>query len=342
METKLKKGDLLDSKGNLNEAGYAFSLIKKYERKMIKGLKWRIKEWDYYYIGNDKYGIALTIDDNSYMNLCSLSFLDFKEGYDITKSEMGWLSFGKIGLPSSSKEGDTFYKNKNVEMSFVHEKGKRHLKAIYHNFTKDGLDAVVDVTLKETNEGSMVIATPFKKKKHFYYNQKINCLEAEGFILLGDKKYVFDKKDSLGVLDWGRGVWTYKNTWYWSSLNCIQDGKRLGFNLGYGFGDTSAASENMFFYDDKVYKLNDVIFNIPKDSKGKDLFLERWTIVSKSKEIDLEFTPIFNRHFAMDVILIGSNQNQVFGRFNGTIKVEDKIIKLENCLGFAEKVFNKW
>ena len=73
----LKEGPLLDSKGNLNEAGYAFSLVKEYDRKAIKRMAWRIKEWDYYYVGDDKYGVALTVADNSYMSLVSVSVLDF-------------------------------------------------------------------------------------------------------------------------------------------------------------------------------------------------------------------------------------------------------------------------
>ena len=32
MQHKLSEGKLLNAKGNLNEAGYAFSLIKEYER----------------------------------------------------------------------------------------------------------------------------------------------------------------------------------------------------------------------------------------------------------------------------------------------------------------------
>ena len=44
------------------------------------------------------------------------------------------------------------------------------------------------------------------------------------------------------------------------------NGKPFGFNIGYGFGDTSAASENMLFYDGTAHKLDDVTFHIPKDS----------------------------------------------------------------------------
>ena len=58
MQHKLSNGPLLDEKGNLVEAGYAFELVREYSRKQIKGLKTRIKEWDYYYIHDNEYGIA--------------------------------------------------------------------------------------------------------------------------------------------------------------------------------------------------------------------------------------------------------------------------------------------
>ena len=73
MQTKLNPGKLLNSNGDLVEAGYAFNLAKNYDRKDIKGLKTRIKEWDYYYIGDDNYGLALTIADNSLYGLVSFS-----------------------------------------------------------------------------------------------------------------------------------------------------------------------------------------------------------------------------------------------------------------------------
>ena len=89
-------------------------------------------------------------------------------------------------------------------------------------------------------------------------------MKAFGYCIVKGKKYDFDSENSLGTLDWGRGVWTYKNTWYWSSLQTrLDDGRTFGFNLGYGFGDTSAASENMLFLDGAAHKLDKVVFNIP-------------------------------------------------------------------------------
>ena len=341
MEKMLTKGPLLDENGNLIEAGYAFDLVRDYDRKAIKGLKSRIKEWDYYFIRDDEYGIALTIDDNSYMGMASISVLDFKNKKDNTKSIIRWLTFGSVGFPSSSKDGDVFMEGKNYSMYFGNKNGQRHLVCHMRNLIK-GKDFDCDVYLEKTTDKSMVIATPFEKKKHFYYNQKINLLRGRGLFSLGDLRHQFKKKDTVGVLDWGRGIWTYSNTWYWSSLNAVINGHYIGFNLGYGFGDTSAASENMFFYDQEAFKLEDVSFNIPKDEKGKHLFKDEWTFTSKSGDIDLKFKPIIDRYSNTNALIIQSNQHQVFGYFSGKIKTKEKEFEIDNLLGFAEMVKNRW
>ena len=65
---------------------------------------------------------------------------------------------------------------------------------------------------------TMVIATPWKNKKTaFYYNQKINCMRAEGSVTFDGTTYWFSPETDYGTLDWGRGVWTYDNQM------CIRD-----------------------------------------------------------------------------------------------------------------------
>lgn len=340
MNNLLSNGPLLNEQGNLAEAGYATSLVREYNRQLIKAKKSRIKEWDYYYIGNSKYGFAVTIADNSYMAMGSVSFLDFVNKKDITVSKIKLFSNGKLNMPSSSKEGDIYFHSKKMQISYLHENNKRHISV--HVFNFDGKkDLRADLYLEETNKNSMVIATPFKKDKHFYYNQKINLLKSNGYVKIGDIHYDFND-NSFGVLDWGRGVWTYKNTWYWSSMSSTYKGKRIGFNLGYGFGDTSNASENMFFYEDKAYKLNDVRFDIEISKKGKDDYLKPWKFRSETKDINITFTPVLNRHANMNLIILKSLQNQVFGTFTGYVLLDGKQIYFEDVPGFAEKVKNNW
>ena len=169
-----------------------------------------------------------------------------------------------------------------------------------------------------------------------------NNLRARGQVQLGEKTYVFDPADSFGVLDWGRGVWTYHNTWYWGSASGQVEGVPFGWNIGYGFGDTSAASENMLFYGGKAHKLSQVRFHIPQ-REGRDDFLSPWRFTSDDGRFEMKFVPILDRAACTDVKLIKSDQHQVFGRFTGTATLDDgTVIRVRDMIGFAEKVENKW
>jgi hypothetical protein len=335
-------GELLDAKGNLSEPGYATSLLKRYDRTAIKAPRFRIKEWDYYLITNDRFGIALTIDDNSYMGLLSASVLDFEHGTETTVSPMFWFPMGKTGFPSSSDTGDVEKKLKHAYGSFVHTSEGRRLRFRIDSF-RNGQPFACDILLTDAPRDSMVIATPFAKKAHFYYNQKIIGFRASGFFSVGNERTEFDPAGTFGLLDWGRGVWTYRNTWYWSAAQGEIEGHVFGFNLGYGFGNTKAASENMLFYDGIAHKLKNVDFGIPKRTDDTDDLLRPWHFTDDEGRIDLTFTPIMDRASKTDVKVICSDQHQVFGRFSGTVRLDDGTeLKLKEFLGFAEKVFNKW
>jgi hypothetical protein len=93
---------LLDEKGHLIETGYAKSLILDYDRKAIKANGMRIKEWDYYLICNDEFALALTVDDNSYMALDSISLIDFRIPWEHTNSPMKAFTMGSRNFPASS------------------------------------------------------------------------------------------------------------------------------------------------------------------------------------------------------------------------------------------------
>ena len=334
---------LLDSKGNLTQAGYAKKLLPIYDRSKVKGGFARLKEWDYYYIGNDKYGVCLTIADNSYMGLDSVSFLSFEgKPWEITKSPMRIMPMGKTNLPPTSAKGVSAIAGKGYRMIFQVEEGCRKLFAHMEDF-KDGQAIDVKVTLTQEPEESMVICTPFEKEGHFYYNQKINCMRASGQVTIGKETYTFQPEDSFGVLDWGRGVWTYHNTWYWGSASGLVDGADFGFNIGYGFGDTSAASENMLFYQGKAHKLSQVTFHIPMKKNGKEDYLKPWKFTSDDGRFETDFAPILNRASNTDFKVLKSDQNQVFGKFTGTAVLDDGTkLEIKDLLGFAEKVENKW
>jgi len=254
------------------------------------------------------------------------------------------MPMGRTRFPSSSDKGDVSIVGKDYSLHFKHVDGKRLLIAQMKKFGPEG-SLTAKIELSDEPGESMVIATPFEKDAHFYYNQKINCMRASGTVNYGfdGKSYTFDPADSFAVLDWGRGVWTYKNTWYWGSASGEVDGVPFGFNIGYGFGDTSAATENVLFYEGKAHKLNNVSFNIPEKVDGSEDYMSPWTFTSDDGRFEMDFIPVLDRYSGTSVAVIESIQHQVFGRFTGRAVLDDgRVIELRDFFGFAEKVKNKW
>lgn len=329
---------LLKEDGSLREPGWSKKLVQIYNRNQIKAPKFRIKEWDYYLVLNEEFAGAFTISDDGYIGLQSVSFLNFKEGWEHTETILNPFPMGKYKLPSTSEMGNTIYKDKRLHMRFLVKHGERRIQCKFKNFYR-GKDFSCDIRLEQPKMDTMVIATPWKEKKTaFYYNQKINCMPASGTMTYDGRTYTFSKETDFGTLDWGRGVWTYDNRWYWGSGNTVVDGKPFGFNVGYGFGNTSAASENMLFYDGKCHKLDDVTFHIPKDD-----YMKPWTFSSSDGRFEMDFVPILDRAAHTAALIIETDQHQVFGRMSGKAVLDDgKIIKLKDVLCFAEDVHNRY
>jgi hypothetical protein len=366
-------GPLLDSVGRLREPGWARRLLLAYDRSAIKVPAWRIKEWDYYCVICGNVGLALTMADNGYMGMLSASILDFAAGTESTGSAMRAFPMGRTALPSSSASGISEASYGGAHLRFEAADGVRRLSFSWPDFNgkaapprrpgraaipPDGETARREVGLEgelilreQAPRESMVIATPFPRApRSFYYNQKINCLEAEGVFRFGGREYRCEKGSAFAVLDWGRGVWTYANTWYWgsasgsildrsrNSANGLAGGASFGFNIGYGFGDTSAASENMIFYEGKAHKLGRLAIEFDHDD-----FLAPWRARSEDGRFNMTLSPILDRAATTNLGLLASIQHQVFGDWSGRAVLDDgREILVERLRGFCEKVVNRW
>ena len=328
---------LLDAKGNIAEPGWSRKQLQRYRREDIKAPRFRIKEWDYYLIVGDDFAVACTISDDGYVGLQSVSLLNFAEGWEHTETILDAFPMGKLHMPDNTSEGDVIYDKGRLKLEYCLEENTRHILCEFRRFYQ-GKDFSCDIRLQQPDMDTMVIATPWPKRAHFYYNQKINCMRASGWAEYDGKRYEFHPERNFGTLDWGRGVWTYDNTWLWGSGNCQVDGHAFGFNIGYGFGDTRAATENVIFYDGVAHKLDDVTFHIPEDS-----YLKPWKFTSSDCRFEMDFEPIMDRSANLDFKLIVSDQHQVFGKMTGTAVLDDGTpIHIKDVLCFAERVHNRY
>ncbi len=336
---------LLDQAGHITAEGWARFPLWRYQRSDIKANPFRIKEWDYYMVFSHRgrFGISFTVSDLGYLGLGALCFFDFERAYYHQVDAMKILPLGTLGLPSASKiEGAVEYAAKNLKIIYSYSPDKRSITFESPDIRDaDGNQAISGTIVLESAEAteSTVIATSWKENRRaFYYNQKINCMAARGSFTVGNKTYQFDPRVDMGSLDWGRGVWTYKNTWYWASLSTVYGGKSLGFNLGYGFSDRSPASENTIFYDGRIHKLEEVAFHFNPDNH-----LEDWRFTSSDGRLELTLHPILDRQSKFDFKILRSIQHQVFGEFSGYLVLDSgQRLELQKVIGMTEHVMNQW
>ena len=202
-----------------------------------------------------------------------------------------------------------------------------------------GGDLAAEATLHLPSEHeSMNIVIPIGSKR-FYYNRKVNGMPAEGWIGWKGKREVLHPDQSLGNMDWGRGVWEYRSFWVWASASgFLADGRTVGLNMGYGFGDTSAATENALILDGRVHKLGQVDFTYDSGD-----FMRPWRMVSPDQRLDLEFVPFLERVAATNLGVITSEVHQMFGRYHGAAQTDGgEVLHLDGVVGFAEEHHARW
>ncbi len=328
---------LLNEEGKIQEPGWARHPVWQYDRSRIVSPKFRIKERDYYLILNQDYACGFTLSDEGHVGFRSVSLLNFKEGWEHTETILIPFPMGNMKMPASSEVGAIVCRDKRLRLEFRKEAGRHFISCDFKNFWK-GKPFYCELSLERPEMDMMAIAATWPGKKTFYYNQKINCMRAEGYMAFDDMTWWFDPEQDYGTLDWGRGVLPYDSTWYWSSGNGTVGGRTFGFNIGYGAGDTSSATENILYYDGKSHKLDDVEFHIPEGD-----YMSPWSFTSNDGRFEMEFIPVLDRAESISRLAIRSDQHQVFGKMSGRAVLDDgRFIELKDFMCFAEKVHNRY
>ncbi|MDO5014799.1 MAG: DUF2804 domain-containing protein [Clostridia bacterium] len=345
MQNEIIKSTVVPNKnGIIENPGWARHEYMQYVRENVKAPWYRKKEWDYYLFNTDEIAVAFTISDLGYIGLLSASVIDLKNSVEHTESELVLLPRGKkFGLGTTVQDYHAESHTKRLSLIFGGKDSVRTIKCDFTNFDGDK-NLSADLTIYQPDMESMFICTPWKEKETaFYYNCKMNCLEATGTVIYGDKKIILEKGKCFGCLDWGRGVWTYDNTWYWGTGSGLLNGKSFGINLGYGFSDRSKVSENCIYYDGKVHKLSEIQFKIPTDENGNFEYMKPWKVTSDDGRFEADFKPIIDRNAKMNVAIILTDQHQVFGKLTGKAILDDSsVINFENFICALEVVRNKY
>lgn len=325
---------LLDKRGNLAVAGYAKHMNFVYDKKDVKRPS-RLKEWDFYQIHfDDRYVLQLTFGHVSYAMQIVATLLDLQTGdrRSVGKLAAASRSF-KRNMPANPEVAHTLkYFTNDMHVLFDVTDKTRCLA--FTQIDERGVKAEINLLLTNVgkNKEKMVIATPFSKNGQFYLNYKENCFVANGYCRIEDM--CFQINDGFGLLDWGRGVWPFHHTWIWGNGGTVIDGKHFGFNIGWGFGNTEAATENMFFYDNKAYKLG----TVTETKVGNNCHYED---DEKRFVFDVEF--VYDNFTKTRMLWVNNKCHQVYGRWSGYVILDDGTkLTIPSFTAFCEHADNHW
>jgi hypothetical protein len=150
---------------------------------------------------------------------------------------------------------------------------------------------------------------------------------------MGNQDIVFTRGNAFGVFDWTRAARPKRDLRYGARGCGIFKKKQISFSLGYSTADTGAATENAFFLDGKLHKLDQVTFQIsPKD------WLLPWHFTSADGKIEMIFRPLADETVHSRIFFHSIGLHQFFGYFSGKVLQDDgEFFVFRNITGMTER-----
>ena len=332
---------LLKPDGSLNAAGWARQGLFSYDRNLVKH-PLRRKEWDFYQLSDGKRMVQISFANISLGGYASAVLVDLQSG-EVLCSSMAPFVGGKdkYGLPP---RGDTpGHVRMEVGKSVFETVTTESSRTLHFSLGDVVCDFEMDIPAGLEN---ITTVLPFAGKPDRYFmTTKQNCMPCRGSFRAGEKQWDFSDADTFCIMDWGRVCTPYSLVWYWGNGSGWVDGpdgkKHLfGFEITWGIGDESQATETCLFYDGKAHKFGPVdVKSFPKP----DGYDKPWEFVSQDGRFNLTMKPFRDHHSDLNIYVMRMHSHQVHGLWSGTVTLDDgTVLELHDFYAFCEYVENRW
>lgn len=298
----------------------------------------RKKKWNYWCVFGDEIMFSATISHVDYAIVCFVYFLEYETQRFFEKTIMLPPLGSHVKMSEEVLQTVTF-NNSDMKINIMHTAQNDTKLSVYvADFDDDVLEA--ELTIEHPlGDDSLNVVIPWNRKT-FQFTAKHHSLPTTGYVKLGDKSYTFEPRESFAVLDYGRGVWPREATWNWGMASQRIGFHRVGLNLGGSWTDGTGMTENAFFIDGHMTKIHeDVLFAYdPAD------YMKPWKIKTRfSKDVELTFTPFYERIAESDAKVVTSSVHQLVGYYNGRIKLDNgAYFHIQQLLGTCEEHVAKW
>ncbi|MDR0411843.1 MAG: DUF2804 domain-containing protein [Treponema sp.] len=313
--------------------GWACAPLFIYDKDFLFTPRRRISEADRYIISSPTHFFVFEIVDNGYLGYVSIQMISLRDNKKLFKAFPSLFSLGGIELPDSVENGSVRLHKKQFIIDFVAMKsGARILKIDVPHFDKHKTLRGEVVLIPPPRAESIATVTPWRKDNAFRYSFHAPHLSVEGVIQIGATEISFIKGNAWGVFDRVRGVRPSADIRYWAAAcGAVQD-RQVGFSVGYDSADSRQGTENAFFLDGKLHKLDQVTFHI----SPTNWFLP-WHFTSNNNRLEMIFTPEVGWNESNRVLFYYSSRRHFFGSFAGRVILDNGDPFEFKITGLAEK-----
>lgn len=326
---------VVNDSGLPHNFGWSRSPVLFYDHTLIAAPKYKISESDRYIVHSPTHLIVFEIRDDGWLGYMGVSLISLRDKKRSTRIIKSFLPWGSHELPGTSDHSSVRWKRKKIHLDFVClEGGNRIIKTDIPNF--DGYRSFRGalVLSEPSSPQSLVTNQPWRNEKYaFRYSRCSPWFTVEGVVQFGGLEIIFTKGNGWGIFDWNRGARPKEDIRYWAAACGVRDGRQLSFCVGYSLADFSHGTENGFFVDGKLHKLDQVTFHIPPTD-----WLSPWRFTSNDNRIEMVFHPHQERVDRQSLLLHSSTRRQVCGFFSGKVQLDDgSVIQFQGLTGFAER-----
>ena len=328
----------LDEYGRPQNFGWARSACFAYNPGLLMAPRRSISESDRYVLFSSTHLLVLEILDDGYLGYVCLSAAFLKEKKRSTQTFMTPFSLGSFDLPGDSGLSSIkFIQKKNLLNFAVMEDGVRLIKVDVPKFGRRRILRGQVVLTPPPDAEPLITHMPWRGGGNaFYHSQRSPWYFAEGVMQVGTTEIIFNRGNGWGIFDWNRSVRPRKDLRFWAAGCGHSSGAQVGFSVGYSSADSSLGTENAFFLDSRLHKLDRVSFHIPS---GK---LMPWRFTSNDHRLEMNFVPEQERDENHQMFFYSQKRRQLFGTFSGRVTLDDgSEFSFQDIKGMAERRKNR-
>lgn len=324
---------LCDERGRLNPECVGWSR-QPLVRANLSGHPFRKKRWNFWNWMDPDFVFQVTLADIDYASFLAVTFMDLVSGDTATGM---WLGRPRRFPLPEEVERSVAYRAGSVE--YENTVDGADLRVAFRGPARDGREIEAGfVVRRPPGQESLNVVVPWTPDR-FQLNSKHNTLPCEGHVRVGERRYELAPERCHGVQDWGRGVWPRRSFWNWAVCTGVQDGCRIGVNLGDRWTTGTGSNENGILLDGRLHKImEDVLWEYdPSDDHGA------WRIHSRhSPAVDLTLKPRLAHRTGMNFGLVATGGVCAFGSWSGRVCVEDRTLEIDGLPGWAEEFSHRW